>query len=677
MVIRSVCPSCYFRSYLCFDDNMRRLLFMITPLTVGCTLLVLTYLVEYYTGVSSSVGYVLVVLLTLWFSWSSRYIGWLGILATILIVMGFFTIAGDSNIAIAINRFLAIATIWIAVIFVSRYRKLAEEEDVRRHQLQALFENASEGMLFTNSQGKIVRVNAAAENIFGYEPGELIGKDIEVLVPDRFMKSHVGERIQLFERPSERPKGTGRELPARRKDGRIFDTEISLSYFLDGGQVFYIAFIVDISERKKQEKTIAANVESIKRLNADLDAKVKQRTAELETALRKLGSANIDLTHEIAERKRIEERLIKSQQLYATIASNFPEGVIGVLNRDMKYVLADGQELNRIGFSSLSPLGEHIFGRGNAVLTTRVEATLANVFRGESVSIDVDLADQTYNLISVPLPDLKKQVNEILVVIKNITTGKMAERKLLRAIERERELGVLKSRFVTMASHEFRTPLSTMLSSVFLLQNYTGAKYEAQKEIHLEKIKRSIQTLTELMNDFLSVGSLEEGGKIKVTYSRVAIHSFLKEMVAELNSIKKPGQRIEFLFSGNDSILMVDRAILTNILRNLVSNAVKYSPAEAPIRIHCSLTEEILVISVEDEGVGIPKDEQPEIFKRFFRAQNAANIQGTGLGLNIVQKYVELLNGTISFHSQVNKGTTFTVKLPARLEEPRIANQYS
>jgi PAS domain S-box-containing protein len=650
-------------------DHIRQSLSAVTPLTGGCILLALIYLIEFYTGVSGSVGYVLTVLLILWFSWSNPYVSWIGVLATLLMVAGFFMIENNTYIAIVINRLLAIVTIWIAVIFVNRYRKLAEDEVVRKHQLQALFENASEGMIFTDSMGKIVRVNPAAEKMFGYNPGELVGKEIEVLVPDKFMRSHVRQRTELFHDPKPRPKGSGRELQARRRDGMEFDTEISLSYFLDRKQVFYIAFIVDISERKKQEKLIEANVANIKKLNFELDGKVKQRTSELETALIKLASTNTDLVREIAERTNIEERLVKSQQLYSAIARNFPEGVIGVLNREMKYVLADGQELKKIGFSSCNPLDQPIFGTENAALTAYAEAMLSGVFQGEPASFDIDLRDQAYNLIAVPLPDGEMHVNEILVVIKNITERKMAERKLVKTIEKEKELGALKSRFVTMASHEFRTPLSTMLSSVFLLQNYTGDKYEAQKKTHLERIKRSIQTLTELMNDFLSIGSLDEGGQIKVSYSRVEINSFLKDLVGELHSIKKPGQQIDFSFAGQDATLMMDRVILTNILRNLVSNAVKYSPDETSIKVSCSLAVDYLIISIEDHGIGIPDQEQPEIFKRFYRAENVTNIQGTGLGLNLVKKYVKLLNGTIAFKSKVNEGTTFTLTLPVRFEE--------
>lgn len=635
----------------------------LTPFTGGFFLLVLIFLIEHYTGVSCSGGYVLTVLFTLWFSWGNRYTSALGFFATLLLVAGFFTIEDSTELAIAVNRGLSVLTIWLAVIFANRYRVLFEEDAVQERQLQALFDNATEGIIFTDSRGDIVRANPAAEKMFGYEPDELQGKKIEVLVPDRYMKDHVRERERLLRAPEAKPKGFGRELLARHKSGTEFTSEISLSFFHDHKQVFYIAFVVDISERKKQEQLIAANIENIKRLNSALDAKVKLRTSELEIALHKLERGNRDLMREVAERRKIDERLKKSQQLYTAIARNFPEGVIGVLDKDMRYVLAEGQELEKIGFTDENPIGQGLFSKGNHALTQNVERLIKNVFRGERVSFDVEVKENVYNLVSVPLPDVEGAVNEILVVMKNITASKLAQRELERAIKKEKELSNLKSRFVTMASHEFRTPLSTMLSSVFLLENYTREKYELQKQVHLERIRRSIQTLTEVMNDFLSIGRLEEG-EIRAVYSEVDVKRFMNDAVAELNAIKKPGQQIASEFFGSECFIMIDRQMVNNILRNLVSNAVKYSPEGALIRLSTTVRNGELKIAVEDEGMGIPEEDQPEIFKRFYRAENVTNIQGTGLGLNIVKKYLKLLNGTIRFHSKVNEGTTFTVRIP-------------
>src|SRR5690606_22888667 len=155
--------------------TMKRMLSSLSPFSWGLLLLAVVYGIEYYTGVSASVAYVLSVLFILWFSWRNPHTLWIGVLPTALIVIGFFMIHNNMEIAIAINRLLAIITIWIAIIFVNRYRKVVEEEEVQKRQLEALFQNATEGMIFSNSQGNIVRSNPAAEGMFGYDAGELLG----------------------------------------------------------------------------------------------------------------------------------------------------------------------------------------------------------------------------------------------------------------------------------------------------------------------------------------------------------------------------------------------------------------------------------------------------------------------------------------------------------------------
>lgn len=623
-------------------------------------MLTLVYVAEFITGISGSVAYVLTVLTILWLFWDSSHIPWIGVFTTALMIAGFFQIDHNTEPAIVTNRALAIVTIWLAVIFAIRYRRLSEAEIVQKRQLEALFENASEGMIFTNARGEIVRVNAAADRMFGYQPGELPGTNIEVLVPEGYAKTHVAVRSRLLAAPGMRPKGTGREFPARRKDGSAFFAEISLSFFYEHGQVFCIAFIVDISERKKQQQIIESNVDSIQRLNAALESKVRLRTAELE-------SANRQLMDEVTERKAIAERLIKSQQLYRAIARNFPEGMIGVIDRDRRYVLADGQEID---FIQSSPLGQTVFGLRHPELNVEAEAMLERAYLGENVSFDATLRKRIYNITAVPLPDVHEQVNEVLIVMQNVTGRRVAERKLVRTVEKEKQLSALKSRFVTMASHEFRTPLTTMLSSVFLLQNLSPDKYAQQKKTHLDRIARSIQTLTELMNDFLSIGRLEEG-QVKAAYSSLEMKNFLTETIAELHGLLKRGQVILLHFSGEKTNIVTDRQMLTNILRNLVSNAVKYSAEGTRIDVYAECDQRELILRVADQGMGIPQEEQSEIFKRFYRAENATNIQGTGLGLNIVRKYVNILQGTISFKSKVNEGTTFTLRLPGG--EPRPA----
>lgn len=238
-------------------------------------------------------------------------------------------------------------------------------------------------------------------------------------------------------------------------------------------------------------------------------------------------------------------------------------------------------------------------------------------------------------------------------------------KELLESLNREKELNNMKSRFVSMASHEFRTPLSTILSSISLVERYADAEQVEKRVKHIERIKSSIRNLTAILNDFLSLEKLEQG-KTEVEKQPFNIKFFILEVIEETECMSKNGQCIRYIHNGADEVLL-DRKILRNVMFNLLSNAIKYSSLD--INIQSQVNEDAITLSVTDQGIGIPKEEQEHLFNRFFRAKNATNIQGTGLGLNIVKRYIELMGGTINFSSEQHKGTTFVVCLPNATHE--------
>ena len=233
-----------------------------------------------------------------------------------------------------------------------------------------------------------------------------------------------------------------------------------------------------------------------------------------------------------------------------------------------------------------------------------------------------------------------------------------AEQEILNSLNKERELGEMKSRFVSMASHEFRTPLTTILSSANLIVRHTDNQEAREK--HVDRIKSSVQNLTVILNDFLSLEKLESGSQ-KVEFIDFDLPELIEEVRDEVQGLLKKEQTITV--SGDQLTLHSDPHILKNILLNLVSNAIKYSPEDGKIELHTSNGADCH-ISIKDQGIGIPVEDQARLFERFHRAENATNIQGTGLGLHIVKKYVELLNGTITFDSTEGKGSTFRVGVP-------------
>lgn len=240
---------------------------------------------------------------------------------------------------------------------------------------------------------------------------------------------------------------------------------------------------------------------------------------------------------------------------------------------------------------------------------------------------------------------------------------KANQAKLQEALKKEKELNELKSRFVSMASHEFRTPLSTILSSADLIEAYTQEEQQQKRERHTGKIKSAVANLTGILNDFLSLSKLEEGN-LKAQKVPFNLTDFCENVEDELQGLLKPGQQIRHKIVCEEDVILLDKKFLKNILFNLLSNASKYSHPKQPIDCTIEVTDSQLHLAITDYGIGIPAEEQQHLFTRFFRAHNVENIQGTGLGLNIVKRYVDLMDGNITFESRLGVGTTFTVVIP-------------
>ncbi len=255
---------------------------------------------------------------------------------------------------------------------------------------------------------------------------------------------------------------------------------------------------------------------------------------------------------------------------------------------------------------------------------------------------------------------LKKEVGERKEAEKALLKS---ESELKELLEKEKELSELKSRFVSMASHEFRTPLSTILSSIELVDAYQKAEQKPKRDKHVERIKNMVIHLTSILNDFLSLSRLEEGF-VQPQPEKFDIKLFCDEIADEFKEQLKPGQWIEHKGTDEGGEVYCDKNFLRHILINLMSNASKYSDKDKCIHFGVRLLDEELIFNIKDEGIGIPLEDQKHLYTRFFRAHNVENIKGTGLGLHIVRKYVELLHGSISFESGEGAGTTFQVKIP-------------
>lgn len=241
-----------------------------------------------------------------------------------------------------------------------------------------------------------------------------------------------------------------------------------------------------------------------------------------------------------------------------------------------------------------------------------------------------------------------------------------AEVGLRRALEKERELHALKSRFVSMASHEFRTPLSTIMGSIDLIGRYASDDEKVDK--HVKRIRSKVRELTAMLNEFLSLERIEQG-TVQVQPAEIDLVHQCIEQIEELRGLAKAGQSINYDHRGEERMVFTDPLMLGHVITNLVSNAVKYSPEGSSILLSTALENGRLMITVVDQGMGIPAEDQKHLFDRFFRGSNVMTIQGTGLGLNIVKRYLDLMGGTIRFTSKPGE-TIFTVELPQRIVCP-------
>ena len=400
--------------------------------------------------------------------------------------------------------------------------------------MTSLFENATEGIILTDSKGLIVLANPAAERMFGYGQKELENLPVEVLIPINFRAGHKTLREGFQKKPSDRSMGGGRDLFALKKNGQEFPVEISLSHYSKDNELFVIAFIVDITLRKEIEQNL------VKKQN------------ELEKVTFEIRTLNTELERKVDERTHI----------------------------------------------------------------------------------------------------LKEALEKLEV----------SQKELHQALDKERQLNEIKSRFVSMASHEFRTPLSAVLSSAALISKYTTEAEQERRDKHINRIKDSVKHLNDILEDFLSLGKLDEG-RIAADPGEFNLKEAINETLTDVKAILKPGQKFNFSYEGTE-IINADKKLLRNILINLLSNASKFSNEDLPVTITAKCNDEKGSISVTDKGIGISEKDKEHLFTMFYRASNVTNIQGTGLGLHIVKRYIDLMNGTVNLQSTLGKGTTITITFP-------------
>jgi len=502
----------------------------------------------------------------------------------------------------------------------------------------ALFQYAIVGILVINSEGYIQMANPCAEKIFGYTKTELIGQAVEVLIPEAVRNKHVHHRDKYFRNPKGRPMGYGLNLFARKKNGDEFPVEISLGHYELYGEQLAVAFITDISERVKAEDHIRQSEREYRLMFEGIHESFMLQE------IVKDDSGNIADLLFLEVNPATEKIMGKSRhEIIGHLRSEF----FGPLDKKVIEIIPRVEKGENVRYQQYFETIGRWFDR-----------SFYSLKPGQLVTLSIDITQQK---------QAENALRESQAATEKINASlerKVVERtqELTEALAREKELSELKSRFMSIASHEFRTPLTIILSSTSLIDQYSKEEQQESRKKHTERIKSSVKNLTDILSDFLSLDKLEQG-KVQVVKESLDLYELGCEIVEELNGMLKNGQVIHFFYNGRKKVNQ-DKKILRNVSLNLLSNAIKYSQENKLISLVIEVENNQVSMKVKDEGIGIPEEEQKNLFGKFYRAKNANNIQGTGLGLNIVKRYVELLEGDITFVSRQNEGTEFTVCFP-------------
>jgi signal transduction histidine kinase len=426
-----------------------------------------------------------------------------------------------------------------------------------------------------------------------------------------------------------------------------------------------LTIIRDVSVEKANEKELKESKEQLKIYAQILEEKVKRQTEEVMVTKEQLVVSNLNLEDQVQETQVAEKIALVNKSLSTAIAKNFPNGFIIVFNISSEILLIEGETISQLKLDKVISKGMLVddISVVSKKQKEKIKEQILETINGKHLSFEIEYEKKHFSVNTTPLLDENNTISTALFVYNDITSQKKTERKVQSALKKEQELNELKSSFISMASHEFRTPLNAIQTSAILIGKKNQPDREEKCAKYVSQIKRNVKNLVVILDEFLSLSKLEEG-KIKANRQLFDFIDFSKTLIEEMKITKKLGQNIIFSFPKKKLLLNLDPKLVRQILMNLLSNAIKYSSENTQIYIKITENTQFVFLEIEDQGIGIPKEEQEKLFERFFRASNAQNIEGTGLGLNIVKQYVELMHGVIDFKSRTNKGATFIVKWP-------------
>jgi PAS domain S-box-containing protein len=512
---------------------------------------------------------------------------------------------------------------------VTRLERSVEERTAQlqsaKVRVEAILNSSLDGIVLAYTNLKIQQTNATFNTLLACDFDDYFDRSLLDLIHEDEVETVKAALEGVIAR------GAGRQIETRvrRRDGTAFEAELSIGYIRDLHDEMdsLVCALRDITERKQAEQA----------------------------------------------QRESEARLRESQQMLQNILETIP---VRVFWKDRSSVYMGCNRLFMQDAGVKSP--EEIIGKRDDEMIWRgradsYRAADESILRGEhsfmeyeQIVTGADGEEHCFHNYKVPLKDLQGEIIGVLGMYTDITERKQSEDTLRKAFARERELGELKSRFVSMASHELRTPLTSIMSAAEIVRRYRARMDEAQIDEKLRLIARQVEHLTSIIEDVLNLGRIQAGhGDFHPT--EVDLDALCREIVAEFESHPSFHHRIDY--RGAPLAHWVDRTLMRQVITNLISNAVKYSPASQTVWVALERRGGGVVLCVRDAGIGIPAADMNHLFEPFHRARNVGAISGTGLGLAISKEAVEMHGGTISVESEVDVGTTFYVHLPGMMPQ--------
>jgi PAS domain S-box-containing protein len=559
-------------------------------------------------------------------------------------------------------------------------RQLEERIAERTERMRMMIESSAEAVVTMSRHGIIEEWNKAAERIFGWPGSEAIGQRLsEVIIPHRYREAHEAGLQRFLATGKAAVLHRTIELSALNRAGEEFPVELSVWPVRCGESYLFSAFLRDITERKRALKAAAEQAEQALRFRTVLYELARMDKADYAGSLRHIlktaaqtlglgrmvfgrfegGEGEVILRPEIVYRAATDDTAPESElggfgmdgypQYYAAIISNRP-----VVAHDAwtDPATAEFREhyLEPLGISSMLDVPVWLDGQVVAVVCHE-HVGPPRAWSAEEVGFALSVG----NLVALTLEAANRAQAEADL--------RQAEAEVRKALAREQELNELKSRFVSMTSHEFRTPLTAIFSSTELLEAY-GERLGPDKKTELYgMIKTAVRNMTRMLEEVLFIGK-SDTGHLQFNPEPTDVDGFCKQLLQEVRAGVGKEHRIAFTATGNSAPAPVDTHLLRQIVLNLLSNGIKFSPQGSTVSLTCTRDAESLAFEVADQGVGIPPEDRPNLFNTFHRARNVNNIQGTGLGLAIVKKCVDLCGGDITYDSELGRGTRFLVRIP-------------